>query len=413
MSIVFVLRWLLLVMQALLACPILYLCGIAASAILTDRKRRTKNLPVSSTAHAEGITFAILIPAHNEETVIGTLLESLSSLKYPQELHAIYIVADNCTDSTVEIARKAGRVHVYERLDEEKRGKGYALQWLLDKLEEDRFVHDAYIVLDADSIVSPTFLQAMAKELAQGALALQASNTVLNTADSPSTVLRWIALTLMNHVRPLGRNGLGFSSTLTGNGMCLSRTILTRYPWQSHALAEDYHYYLMLVSHGERVRYVPAAVVRSQMPSTFTQMRTQDIRWESAGGGEPSWRIALRLLGAGLRSRNLVSIEAVAELLTPPLSFLVLWCSLTLLASLLLWSSLEIFFSLLLIAGLLYYIGTAFYMLRPPRAVYKAILYAPGFMIWKLRVYFLLSRSKKHTNQWIRTERTVSTRKTS
>lgn len=411
MSIVFVLRWLLLVMQALLACPILYLCVIAISATLTDGKRRLKN-PPASISDTAGFTFAILIPAHNEETVLGTLLESISSLEYPDELHAVYVVADNCTDRTAEIARKASRVHVYERFDEEKRGKGYALQWFLNKLEEDRFVHDAYVVLDADSIVEPTFLQAMARGLAQGALALQASNTVLNTADSPSTVLRWIALTLMNHVRPLGRNGLGFSSTLTGNGMCLTRTILMRYPWQSHALAEDYHYYLMLVSHGERVRYVPGAVVRSQMPTTFTQMRTQDIRWESAGGSEPSWRIALRLLGTGLRSHNFVCIEAIAELLTPPLSFLVLWCSLTLIASLLLWSSLEVFFSLLLIGGLLYYIGTAFYMLRPPRAVYKAILYAPGFIIWKLRVYFLLSRSKKYTDQWIRTDRTVSTKET-
>ena len=84
-------------------------------------------------------------------------------------------MADNCTDRTAEIVRATGWVRVYERFDETKRGKGYALNWLLQQLEEDQLIHDAYVVLDADSVVVPTFLQSMAKELAQGAQALQAS----------------------------------------------------------------------------------------------------------------------------------------------------------------------------------------------------------------------------------------------
>src|SRR5204863_4035203 len=140
-----------------------------------------------------------------------------------------------------------------------------ALNWLWQKLEEDTLIHDAYIILDADSVVVPTFLQSMAKELARGGRALQACNTVLNVTASPSTALRWVALTLVNHVRSLGRNGLGASSTLNGNGMCLSRALLMDYPWQSSSLSEDYQYYLTLIEHGERVRYVPEAVVRSQM----------------------------------------------------------------------------------------------------------------------------------------------------
>ncbi len=402
-----VLRWLLLAAEVWIAGPILYLCVLSFSALLTAKKRRVEDTPASAR-----FNFAILIPAHNEEVVLNTLLESLSALTYSRDQYCVYVVADNCTDTTAELARATGWVHVYERFDQARRGKGYALNWLLQKLEEDRLTHDAYVILDADSVVVPTFLQSMAWELAQGAQVLQASNTVLNVAESPYTALRWVALTLMNHVRPLGRNGLGSSSTLTGNGMCLSRTILKRYPWQSYALSEDYHYYLTLVGHGERVRYVPEAVVRSQMPTTFAQMRTQDIRWESAEGSQPSWQIALRLLDAGLRSRNFVCFEAVAELLTPPLSFLVCWCSFILIASLLVWSFPELLLSLLLIGGLIYYVGTALYMLRPPRAVYKAIVYAPGFVIWKLWVYFVLSRSKKYTSEWIRTDRTIYTKET-
>lgn len=401
-----VFRWLLLGAEICIAGPILYLCIVSISAILAA-KRRTAALTYSTYAESPRINFAILIPAHNEEGILGTLLENLSALAYPKDQYTVYVVADNCTDNTAQLAREVGWVHVYERFDETRRGKGYALNWLLRNLEENQSIYDAYVVLDADSMVEPNFLQAMARELAQGAQVLQACNTVLNASEAASAALRWVAMTLINHVRPLGRNGLGASSTLTGNGMCLSRSLLVRYPWEAYSLAEDYQYYLTLIQHGERVRYVPEAVVRSQMPTTFTQMRTQDIRWESADLGQGTRWIALRLLRAGLRYRDLVRIEAIAELLTPPLSILACLCFLTLVGSLLTWSLLIVMFSLLLIGGLVFYVGTAFYFLRPPLSIYRVFLSAPGFMLWKLWVYLVLRRSKKHTSEWGHTTRTA------
>ena len=408
MFIGYVLKWLLLTMEVLLAGPILYLYVISISAIVTEKKRLSKNAQLSCVAEPMRSTFAVLIPAHNEQGILDTLLDSLAALDYPKDQYTVHVVADNCTDITADVARAKGWVHVHERFDNIRRGKGYALNWLLHELEENQLIYDAYVILDADSVVVPTFLQSMARELAQGARAMQACNTVLNISDSPSTALRFVALTLVNHVRPLGRNGLGASSNLSGNGMCLSRTLLMRYPWQAYSLSEDYQYYLTLVGHGERVRYVPEAVVRSQMPTTFAEMRTQDVRWESVETGQKTWRIALKLLGSGLRSRDFVRIEAVAELLTPPLSFLVCWCLLTLIASLLLWSPPGLLLSLILVGGLICYVGTALYLMHPPHEVYMAFLHAPGFMIWKLWVYFVLRRSKKHTSEWIRTSRTIS-----
>src|SRR5581483_2309005 len=137
------------------------------------------------------------------------------------------------------------------------------------------------------------------------------------------------------HVRPLGRNALGSSATLTGTGMCLSRALLERFPWRAHSIGEDYQYYLTLVEHGIRVWYVPDAVVRSEMPRTFAHMRTQDIRWEAITNGQSQWVSARRLILAGMRHRDWVRIEAVAELLTPPLSLSVCLSFLALGASLL------------------------------------------------------------------------------
>ena len=413
-----VFRWLLLAAALYLAAPILYLCLLSLSAILATHRRKNA-ASAWETGESVGVgavqrpfqptlvapSFAILVPAHNEESILGTLLKSLSSLNYPPDTYTVCVVADNCTDGTAVLARATEGVRVYERYDQTLRGKGYALNWLMGQLEAEHLVYDAYVILDADSVVEPTFLSSMARELAQGARAMQANNTVLNVTASPSTALRLIAMTLVNHVRPLGRNGLGASSTLTGNGMCLSRALLLRYPWQAFSLAEDYQYYLSLVEQGERVRYVPEAIARSEMPTTFSQMRTQDIRWESADGNQTTGKVALKLLQAGLKNRDFVRIEAIAELLTPPLSLLLCGSLLLALTALFTASWFALGASLILLLGLLSYIGSALYLLRPPRAVYVALLHAPSFILWKLWVYFVLSRSNKHKGMWVRTSR--------
>lgn len=401
-----ILTWALLAAEICLAFPVAYLCILSCSALISARKRASEVAHYASNQEPAQTRFAILIPAHNEEMILGILLKSLSQLDYPQNLYTVYVIADNCTDTTAQLAGQFDGVQVYERFDEVKRGKGYALNWIWQQLEN--HPQDAYIILDADSVVVPTFLRSMDRELARGAKALQACNTVLNVTESPGTALRWVALTLMNHVRPLGRNGIGGSSTLTGNGMCLSRDILARYPWQAFGIAEDYQYYLTLVQHSERVRYVPEAIVRSQMPTTFAQMRTQDVRWEAAEPQQSQWHTALQLLRTGLSTKSFVLIDAMLELLTPPLSFMVASCLLAFVASLLLRSPLEIIFSNIILAGLAYYIATALYLLQAPRAVYKALLHAPGFILWKLWVYFVLSRSRKHNHEWVRTARTPS-----
>ena len=416
MIVIQVLRWLLLAAEIGLALPILYLSILSVSALFTARRRRAAYARQAAVAASNepsviqapaGVRFTLLVPAHNEEAILGILLESVAALAYPKDYYSVCVVADNCTDNTAQIARAAG-ARVYERFDQTQRGKGYALSWLLQQLESDQVAYDACVVLDADSVVDPALLRALEHELARGAQALQAYNGVLNIADAPSTALRWIALALVNHVRPLGRNGLGCSSTLTGNGMCLRRDLLQRHPWRAFAIGEDYQYYLTLVAEGERARYVPEAIVRSQMPTTFAQMKTQDVRWESPTGAQSAWRLALNLVRAGLRHGDLTRVEAAAELLTPPLSLLVCGSALALLAAALLWWLPVLIVSLALLVGLLLYLCAPLYLLRPPRAVYGALLHAPRFVLWKLWVYAVLRRSKKHTAEWVRTSRTVS-----
>jgi cellulose synthase/poly-beta-1,6-N-acetylglucosamine synthase-like glycosyltransferase len=111
--------------------------------------------------------FMAIIPAHNEEIVIQDLIDSLKNQDYPKDLLDIYVIADNCTDSTANIAKNAGAI-VYKRFDEEKKTKGYAMQWFLDQKIKENANYYAFCVFDADNIVDKNFIKNMNKKLCQG-----------------------------------------------------------------------------------------------------------------------------------------------------------------------------------------------------------------------------------------------------
>ncbi len=127
--------------------------------------------------------FMAIIPAHNEEAVVGNLVESLKKQNYDKELYDIYVIADNCTDKTAKVARDAGAI-VYERFDESKKTKGYALNWFLMKKIKEDAPYDAFFVFDADNIVDKNFTKNMNKKLCQGEEVVQGYRYIKNPTDS-------------------------------------------------------------------------------------------------------------------------------------------------------------------------------------------------------------------------------------
>ena len=86
--------------------------------------------------------FMAIVPAHNEEKVLANLLESLNNQDYDKNLLDIYVIADNCTDRTVEIAKEYGAI-VYQRFDEKNKTKGHALNWFLRQKSKENADYDA------------------------------------------------------------------------------------------------------------------------------------------------------------------------------------------------------------------------------------------------------------------------------
>jgi cellulose synthase/poly-beta-1,6-N-acetylglucosamine synthase-like glycosyltransferase len=260
--------------------------------------------------------FAVIVPAHNEETVIARTLDSLNSIEYPRSHFGVHVVADNCDDRTAAIAREY-TPFVHERTDETARGKGQALRWLLDRLPADDY--DAFAVVDADSVVSANFLSAMNDRLESGSLAVQSYYGVLEPERSWVSSLRAIAFYLLHRSRRSGLSALGASAGLGGSGMAFAAELRQAREWDAFGITEDLELHAKLALAGVKVAFAPEAWVLGEMPTTLAASRGQNLRWERG-------RLALargyapRLLAAALRGRDRSKLATAVDLMLPPLS---------------------------------------------------------------------------------------------
>lgn len=348
--------------------------------------------------------FALIIPSHNEEVMIGKVLDNVKAIQYPKNLFDLIVVADNCYDKTAEIARKKGAI-VYERFDKERVGKGHVLDWIITKLLDEKADHDAFVIIDADSFVSQNFLQVMNKKICQGHSIIQGFYSILNPTQSWLTCLMYASFSITHYLRPLAKNKLGFSASLSGNGMCFSREIFQRYGWKCFSTIEDAEYYIKLLFDNVKVEFAPEAVVYAQMPTSLAGARSQRIRWESNYLNFIK-QYFFPLLSSSIRRRSLVMFEGAMDLLPPaftismglPVLFLIFNLISTPYSQLLTWTWIGV------IAGQLIHLSSGLILVRAPKKVYFSFLYTPLYVIWKIWIYLLLVL-KFEKNQWIRTSR--------
>ena len=225
--------------------------------------------------------YAVLIAARNENAVIGDLIHSIRVQNYPQELIDIFVIADNCTDNTAEVARNMG-CHVIERFNKEQVGKGYALTYLLDQMNESGASdpYDAFFVFDADNKLDKHYIEEMNKGFQAGFKILTSYRNSVNLSDN------WVssgsALWFIRESRfvSASRMWLGNSCHVGGTGFMFSQEIMRRNNgWKFHLLTEDLEFTMDSVLHGDRIGYCGTAILYDEQPVTFAQSWRQRLRW--------------------------------------------------------------------------------------------------------------------------------------
>jgi cellulose synthase/poly-beta-1,6-N-acetylglucosamine synthase-like glycosyltransferase len=262
---------------------------------------------------------ALLVPAHDEEAVIGVTVTRLRA-----ELRGgdrLVVVADNCADATARAARDAGAT-VVERHDPQRRGKGFALEHGVRFLAGDP--PGVVIVVDADCTLAPGSVDALARSVAETGRPAQARDLVL-VPENPRP-LDWVsafAFLVKNVVRPTGLARLGFPCGLFGTGMAFPWAVLAKAQLGTSALVEDMQLGLELVLAGHPPHLCHGALVTSPIPARKEARETQRRRWEH-GHLATVLGTAPRMLAAGLVRLEPRVVAMAVDLCVPPLSLLVM-----------------------------------------------------------------------------------------
>jgi 1,2-diacylglycerol 3-beta-glucosyltransferase len=252
-----------------------------------------------------------LIPAHNEEKLLGECLTSLSTMDYPRASYRFIVIADNCTDNTAEVARKLG-VECLIRSEPEERGKPAALAWALDRIGIEEF--DAIVVLDADTMVEAEFAKGLAQHAPLSSIAVQAYFGSANENASQLTRLSGLFTRMRYEILYPARERTGLNCVLTGNGMCLGRNLL-RHGWSAYSITEDWELYATLTASGVPIRYARNAKLLSQEAATLKEGRIQRERW-AAGRMQVLRRWGFQILRSKVIG-GIQKFDALVELSAP------------------------------------------------------------------------------------------------
>lgn len=384
------------VLALIVGVPSGYLAFLAAVTLLP------KPPPPLSTDSGGKLRFAVLVPAHDEELGIGRTVANLFRLDYPRDRFSVHVVADNCSDATAAEARRGGAC-VHERVSASEPGKGAALNWLMEGVAREVPEADAFVLLDADSELTPNFLAAMERRLRSGAVAVQALNLVAVPVDRPLVRVRQLAFHLGCHLRPLAYTRLGASCALFGNGMCFTRDFHAIYPWSQSAVVEDAELFLRLVRDGRRIALAHEAAVYSVMPATFQDARSQALRWER--GRFDYFRSAIGMALRGTVSGDASQLVAGLSVLIPPFSVLAAGQVLAIAVALGLGSQTALRIAAASSLCLVFYVlrGAALGGLSA-RTLLRIALWAPAYTAWKLWV-IALAAAGVGRGKWSRTTR--------
>jgi cellulose synthase/poly-beta-1,6-N-acetylglucosamine synthase-like glycosyltransferase len=392
-------------LQATLLVPVgiflLYLAFLTILSLFTKQRTSFESESLKS--------FAVIIPAHNEELVLAKTIQSALALDYPRRNYSVIVVADNCTDQTAAIAKAAG-AEVHERFDQKLRGKGYALRWIFDKLVQ-KSSCDAVVVVDADSAMSQNFLKVMNYYLNKGSVSFQSTDIVDTGPASWSASMIRISFLLFNYIRPLGRHVLGLPMGLRGNGMCLSMDTLKAVPWNAFSLAEDVDYGLQLLLKDIPTYFAPEAIAYATMPQQTKNAESQRSRWE---GGRFSLirTYSFPLLKTAWNRKSYMYLDTLIDLITPSIVNMIALMGVMVILNGILSiagnSKAYIYISLWLFAGFcgVIHLFLGLYIARADKTLYKALFNIPRYLLWKIGLYLHIFKSEKQ-GEWIRTTREI------
>lgn len=236
---------------------------------LVKKNKKTKDIKKNN-------KFAIIIAARNEALVIGNLIDSLKNQNYPKDKYEIFVIVNNCTDNTEEVALNHN-VNVI-KCDEKVSSKGQVLKFAYERLKL-RTDIDAYAIFDADNIVHKEFLNVANDILNRGYNVAQGFRDTKNISDnwisSSYAILYYMQSLFMNQ----SRYCLGKSSFLNGTGFVVKKEVIDKYGFDPKTVTEDIEFTAMCAINNEKIAFMKDAITYDEQVTRFKSSIKQRKRW--------------------------------------------------------------------------------------------------------------------------------------
>ncbi|SFJ40032.1 glycosyltransferase family 2 protein [Aerobium aerolatum] len=345
---------------------------------------------------------AILVPAHDEALGITRTVESVRAQMRAGD--RLVVIADNCSDNTAAMARKAG-AEVIERTDPSRIGKGYALDFGISHLASAPLPVVAFV--DADCTLTAGTLDALSCLVSCQDRPVQASNLMITRGDQKEAFgISEFAFMVKNHVRARGLNLLGLPCQLTGTGMALPWHLASNAHLASGEIVEDMKLGLDLAAAGHYPLYCEEAGVRSYFPDTAASAQIQHRRWEH---GHLGIMISGLRRFAQWRSFSLPYAAMILDVMVPPLMLLVFMIvALTVISAAVAVAGLGYLpFLLCTVLFMMVTGGTLIAWLVHGRRILplSSLLLLPRYLASKIALYVEMFFSRSPKISWVRTSR--------
>lgn len=250
--------------------------------------------------HDPEMRFLVLVPAHNEEKVIGDIIANLKEMDYPRELYDFYIIADNCTDGTAEKARSLGAnvIETHKESPDAPTGKPIALKKALNAIDY-RSNYDLLMIFDADNLIDRNmFREVNSQYLDKGRPDFIQCYLGAKNKKGPVAWVYYTGYTLSNRFFNLAKQRLGLNGVLGGTGFAMSTSYLAqRGGWTTMTLTEDYEMQVEAILDGRRIVWNHFTRVYDEKPTRLTAAIRQRIRW-----GQGHWFVTLHNTGKLVRA---------------------------------------------------------------------------------------------------------------
>ena len=220
--------------------------------------------------------FAVLIAARNEAKVIGNLIESLKRQNYPKDMYKIYVIPNNCTDNTAEVAAATGVTIL--PCEVPVKTKGDVLKHIFAKFEGNNEV-DAFAIFDADNVVDPNFLAEMNNTLLSGFNVAEGNRDSKNVTDNWLSGSYSLFYYMQNFFFNKARLNLGLSAAINGTGWVVKKSVIEKYGFNPKTLTEDSEFTALCSLNGERIAFVEGAKTYDEHPLKFKDSWNQRKRW--------------------------------------------------------------------------------------------------------------------------------------